>query len=465
MYRFYCRPAPSSIDSRPAIPKQPAARAIAGIRWTLSLRGYLKLLAVLQAAFLVAYGVVAGNAVSRSNPREEIHAAAPAPRVQPAPRPLTKLEVQQLMAGNNLLNLRNSVLDIRQGNACYTVQTSIDPNLQNSLLQRLDLKNSRYIGIVIMDARDGRVLAMVGHDKTDPSRNPCLESRFPAASVFKIITAAAAVETCDLDPGSMLNYSGGKYTLTKSQIQAKSPKNANRISLKDSFAQSINPVFGKLGAHSLGREVIESYAEAFGFNREIDFELPTRPSRIELSNDAFGLAEVASGYNRTTRISPLHGALMAAALVNQGRLVDPTIVEWIAAEDGRTIYQSQAVFQKQAIVPETSRVLCELMQATVRSGTASREFHKHGDAQIFSRLDIGGKTGHISDGTPDTRFDWFVGYAREDQGPGRIVFSVVVAHEEHSGTTASAYAALAIKEYFRSHFAGVMPTGRRPPRS
>ena len=465
MYRFHCRPAPSCIDSRPSIPKQPAARATAGIRWTLSLRGYLKLLAVLQAVFLVAYGVVAGTAGSRSNPREEIRAAPPAPRVQPAPRLITKQEVQQLMAGNNLLNLKNSVLDIRQGNACYTVQTSIDPNLQNSLLQRLDLKNSRYIGIVIMDARDGRVLAMVGHDKTDPSRNPCLESRFPAASVFKIITAAAAVETCDLDPGSMLNYSGGKYTLTKSQIQAKSPKNANRITLKDSFAQSINPVFGKLGAHALGREVIESYAEAFGFNREIDFELPTRPSRIELSNDAFGLAEVASGYNRTTRISPLHGALMAAALVNQGRLIDPTIVDWIAAEDGRTIYQSQAVFQKQAIDPETSRVLCELMQATVRSGTASREFHKHVDGRIFSRLDIGGKTGHISDGTPDTRFDWFVGYAREDQGPGRIAFSVVVAHEEHIGTTASAYAALAIKEYFRSHFAAVEPTGRRPPRS
>ena len=199
-------------------------------------------------------------------------------------------------------------------------------------------------------------------------------------------------------------------------------------------------MFGKLGAHALGREVIESYAEAFGFNQEIDFELPSRPSRIELTNDAFELAEVASGYNRTTRISPLHGALMAAALVNQGRLIDPTIVDWIAADDGRTVYQSQAVFQKQAIDPETSRVLCELMQATVRSGTASRNFTSPSMGG-FSRLDIGGKTGHISDGTPDTLFDWFVGYAREDQETSRIAFSVVVAHEEHIGTKAAAYAA------------------------
>ena len=359
MVGFHCRPAPACIDRRPCFPQPPAPRSTAARRWALSLRGYLKLLAVLQAVFLVAYGVVAGTAGSPPHV-PEIRATPPAPRAEPAPRPMNKQEVQQLMAGNNLLNLKDSALEIRKGNACYTVQTSIDPVLQNSLLQRLDLKNSRYIGIVVMDARDGRVLAMAGHDKTDPSRNPCLESRFPAASVFKIITAAAAVETCDLDPDSMLNFSGGKYTLTRSQIRASSPKNANRISLKDSFAQSINPVFGKLGAHALGREVIESYAEAFGFNQEIDFELPTRPSRIELSNDAFELAEVASGYNRTTRISPLHGALMAAALVNQGRLIDPTIVDWIAAEDGRTVYQSQAVFQKQAIDPETSRVLCRV---------------------------------------------------------------------------------------------------------
>jgi membrane peptidoglycan carboxypeptidase len=129
---------------------------------------------VLQAVFLVAYGVVAGTAGSPPNPREKIRATPPAPRAHPVPRPSNKQEVQQLMAGNNLLNLEHSTLDIQQGNACYTVQTSIDPDLQNSLLQRLDLKNSRYIGIVVVDARDGRVLAMVGHDKADPSRNPCL---------------------------------------------------------------------------------------------------------------------------------------------------------------------------------------------------------------------------------------------------------------------------------------------------
>jgi cell division protein FtsI/penicillin-binding protein 2 len=315
------------------------------------------------------------------------------------------------------------------------------------------------VGIVVMDSRDGRVLAMAGHDRKNPGGNPCVESRFPAASVFKIITAAAAVETCDLEPDSVLNYSGGKYTLYKSQLKAKTPKNANRTTFKESFAESNNPVFGRLGALRLGRDVIASYAEAFGFNHEIDFELATRPSRIELPEEPYGIAEIASGFNRTTLISPLHGALMAAAIANEGRLIAPTVVAEITTADGRSLYQGRSAVDRQAIDPETSQVLAELMQATVRSGTASREFRKHADRTLFSKIEIGGKTGSISDGTPDTRFDWFVGFAREHGGEARIVFAVVVAHEEFIGTRAAAYAAMAIKAYFRSHFAASPPGG------
>jgi cell division protein FtsI/penicillin-binding protein 2 len=339
----------------------------------------------------------------------------------------------------------------------------LDVDLQQFLIQRLDRKNSRYIGIVAMDPRDGRVLAMAGYDKENPGGNPCLDNRFPAASIFKIITAAAAVETRDLDPDSILKFSGGKHTLYKSQINSRPSKYLNRITLKDSFAQSVNPVFGKLGANLLGKGVIETYAEAFGFNREIDFELPLRPSRIELTGGAYELAEIASGYNRTTRISPLHGAVMAAAVVNQGRWVEPTIVDWVLNDAGRLVYQNQAVYRDQAIDLETAKVLRQLMQATVRSGTAHKEFQKHHSDRILSRLEIGGKTGSIGDDAAETRYDWFVGYAREPHGSGQLVFAVVVAHEEYIGTRAAAYAAMAIKEYFKGYFARL--EGQPPPKS
>jgi cell division protein FtsI/penicillin-binding protein 2 len=386
-----------------------------------------------------------------------------APKPDKAARAIGKPEVQMLTSGLNFMNLTDSRIEIRRGNSCYTLQTTLDTDLQQFLIQRLDRKNSRYIGIVAVDPRDGRVLAMAGYDRANPAGNPCLESRFPAASVFKIITAAAAVETHDLDPGSILKFSGGKYTLYKSQINAKPSKHATQITLKDSFAQSVNPVFGKLGATLLGKEVIESYAEAFGFNREMNFELPSRPSRIELNGGMFELAEIASGFNRTTQISPLHGAMMAAAVVNQGRWVEPTVVDWILNDAGQPVYQNQTAYRDRTIDWETAKVLRQLMQATVRSGTAHKEFQKHHNDRILSRLEIGGKTGSMGGGNAETRYDWFVGYALDPHGKGQLAFAVVVAHEDYIGTRAAAYAAMAIKEYFKGYYA--RSEKQAPPKS
>jgi penicillin-binding protein A len=397
--------------------------------------------------------------------REELRPQPLPPKPRQVARPIDKQEVQGLLAGANFLNLADSRVELRHGNACLTLQATLDTDLQQSLIQRLDRKNSRYIGIVAMEPTDGRVLAMAGYDRANPGGNPCLDNRFPAASIFKIITAAAAVEAGDLEPGAMLRFSGDKYTLYKSQINSKPLRNANQLSLKDSFAQSVNPVFGRLGANLLGKDVIEAYAQAFGFNREIEFELPLRPSRIELADGAFQLAEVASGYNRTTRISPLHGAAMAAAIVNQGRWVEPTIVDWISNDAGQTIYQGRAVYRDRAIDRDTARILRQLMQATVQSGTAHREFQKHHGDKVLSRLEIGGKTGSMGDGTGETRYDWFVGYAREPQRNKQMVVAVVVAHEGYIGTRAAAYAITAMKEHFQDPPGTLHTQVSPPPRS
>ncbi len=378
----------------------------------------------------------------------------PAGGGDPSPRPplksFSKIELQALTAGVAFLNLAEEQLEIRQGNRCFTLQTTLAPRLQQVLAEHLDRRHARSIAVVAIDPTDGRVLAMAGHDRNRPEVNPCLESRFPAASVFKIVTAAAALEAADLKPGSLIPYSGGKYTLYKSQIAPKASRRDQQITLRDSFAQSVNPVFGKLGANLLGRERIEGYAEAFGFNREIDFELPLRPSVVELGRgDRYGLAEVASGFNRTTRISPLHGALIAAAVVNRGRWVEPTIVDWVIGPEGRVVYQSRTVMGDRIVDPATARTLRELMRETVQSGTAHREFQKHSADRILAGLEIGGKTGSIGDGSGEERYDWFVGYAADPRSGEKLAVAAVVAHGELIGTRAATYAALAFREHFR----------------
>jgi membrane carboxypeptidase/penicillin-binding protein len=73
--------------------------------------------------------------------------------------------------------------------------------------------------------------------------------------------------------------------------------------------------------------------------------------------------------------------------------------------------------------------------------------------KIISRLEIGGKTGTINNKTDDVKYDWFVGYAQDKAGDGKLILSVLVAHQKYIGIRATQYAIMAFKQYFKTHFA------------
>jgi len=342
-----------------------------------------------------------------------------------------KRDVQDLLDGKSLLNLKDKSFNFVADGQKFQVATSLDIPLQQYLLKHLNLYSSRYIGIVGMDPATGRILSMVGYDKADQAGNPCVDSKFPAASIFKIVTASAAIEKCGFNLDSMFTYNGRKHTLYKSQLKDRSNRYTNRITFSDSFAQSVNPVFGKIGAHYLGKTTLENYAAAFGFNRNIDFEIQLAPSRVALSDDPYQWAEIASGFNRQTKMSPLHGALITSAILNQGRMVEPTIVDQIKDENGRVMYRSQMTTINQAITPAASKIVNHLMETTISSGTCKKTFRGFENDRILSRLNIGGKSGSIDNDSHDARYDWFVGFAEEKEGSAKIVISAVVKSQRH----------------------------------
>ncbi|MBW2597423.1 MAG: PbpA [Deltaproteobacteria bacterium] len=365
---------------------------------------------------------------------------------------IDKSNARDLLKSISFVNLKNKSFDFFSDGGKFRVDTSLDIELQEFLIKKLDLDNSRYIGIVCMDPATGKVLSMVGFDKTDPSNNPCVDSRFPAASIFKIVTASAVVEKCGFQPGSKLSYNGRKHTLYKSQLKDRRNRYTNSITFRDSFAQSVNPVFGKIGAHYLGKNTLEKYAEAFDFNKNIDFEIEIAPSFVDLSDEPYQWAEVACGFNNKTKISPLHGAMMASAIINQGSIMEPTVVDQIVDEKGKIIYRNRLVMINQAITPKASNILNQLMATTIRSGTGKKAFRGYRKDKILSKLNIGGKTGSIDNKSHDARYDWFVGFAEQKDGPQKIAVSVIVAHEKYIGLRASYYARIAIKKYFLNYF-------------
>ena len=412
----------------------------------------LKRAGVIAAAFLVALWAI--NHAPDNTPPPSTTPRPALAAVDMASGPLlSKADVQDLLADRPLSDLLGKRFFIHWGDQKLAVDPSIDTTLQQYLHERLYERTSRYIAIVVMEVTSGRILAMIGFDKSNPDGNPCLSPRFPAASIFKIVTAGAAMEHCDLSSRSALTYNGAKHTLYKSQLKNINNRYTHQTTLAASFAQSVNPVFGKLGSHCLGREALEQYAAAFGFNRAIPFELTMAPSLAAVTSDPYQWAEVASGFNRKTVISPLHGALLASVAPNEGILLEPTIVDRITGPKGQILYRSGQTQENRAVTPQTAREIGRLMRETVSQGTARKIFRNSHKDHVLSQLVIGGKTGSIDNAKHDARYDWFVGFARHPESHQAIAVSVLVAHEKYIGRRAGEYARMAIHEYFRPRVA------------
>ncbi|MFZ7128720.1 MAG: penicillin-binding transpeptidase domain-containing protein [Desulfobacterales bacterium] len=411
-------------------------------------------LLVLAPALLLAlaglYGLVGAIGTPFQTGKPDLSANQDPVGRQPAGAVLDKSDVQDLLAGEPLSQLIQPRFTVRFGARRLVVETTIDPELQASLVNSFDTRHSRYIAIVVMNPENGEILALAGFDRNNADGNPCIGNPFPAASIFKIVTAAAAVEKHGYRAGTPLAYNGAKHTLYKSQLKEVKNRYTRNTTLEDAFAQSVNPVFGKLGAHALGRETLQHFGEAFGFNQKIHFEIPTATSPLKVDDEPYHWAEVASGFNRDTQISALHGALLAASLVNGGAMMEPTIIRCITDETGSELYRNQTTEMSRPVSATTTSVLKRLMAETIQSGTARKAFRGYQKDKVLSGVRIGGKTGSIDNASHDARLDWFVGYAEDQSEKQKIAVAAIVAHVDYIGKRAAEYARGAIVTYFQS---------------
>jgi cell division protein FtsI/penicillin-binding protein 2 len=361
-----------------------------------------------------------------------------------------KDELRRILGARRFTNIASPYVNIKTDDRHLHVKTTIDPELQQSVLNTLNPTAARYMSVVVMNPVNGKILSMVSYDRDNQDNNTCVSNRFPAASIFKIITAAAAIEKCGFNTESEISFIGRKHTLYKSQVKKTGGYN---MTLRDSFAQSVNPVFGKIGVHHVGKAALEKYAQFFGFNRVINFDLPLQPSVVYISSDdQFQWAEVASGYNRDTIISPLHGAMIASAIINQGKMVEPILIDEVWDQNGKKLYQSSPKMMGKAVSPYTASVLKNLMGETIESGTCRKSFKDYETDPILSQLNIGGKTGTINSKANDgRRFDWFVGFAEDPASNKKIAISVSIVHEKLIGVKANKYAHEVIRSYFGNY--------------
>lgn len=342
-------------------------------------------------------------------------------------------------SGSEMIPPRGKPLDSRDlvhidENVIRSHGLTIDPDLQRFVAETASKYKLHYGAMVVMDAHSGAILAMYGKDVHGEDCRVCLKANH-AASVFKIVTALAALEN-GFSPGSVFTYTGGAHTLYKSQLVERRDRWTADITLADAFAKSNNVVFGKIGMHRLGESPILLAAMKLGFWKSSLPEVDAEPSTLYLPEDPYALAELASGFNRKTKITPLHAAQMAAAAVNGGRLVTPRLVRGSQPEAA------------QVMSPKTASMLADLMQETVRSGTLASEFRSARSDRVLKDITIGAKSGSIDGDDPPGRRNWFVGFALDEDTGNAISIGCLLVLNERFWIQADTFSRLVMHYYF-----------------
>jgi peptidoglycan glycosyltransferase len=330
------------------------------------------------------------------------------------------------------------------------VESSVDTDFQTYIQDLLETSNTLKAAVVVMQPDDGRILAMVNYDSEAKGESLCLKADYPAASLFKIISAAAAMETAGFSPDKSVSFVGRKHTLYKNQLKEKKSRYSATISFKKAFASSINPVFGKLGVHELDYEVLSRSAEKFFFQRSIPFDFPVEKSEIFVPKDEFGLAELASGFNKGTTISPLHAALLASAVVNDGVMMKPWVVKRVLDESGEVLYENRQSRMGVSVSPQTAKELRVLMKDTIIHGTCRKAFYRERRRKAYKNVELGAKTGTINDRNDQFKYDWLTAFVVPPDGRKRICIAVLGIHGKLLGVRANRLGRSIIRYYLSS---------------
>ncbi len=348
---------------------------------------------------------------------------------------------------NRLFTQRLSALltgrDPRGGNILLTVNR----RAQEAAVRGL---NNRRGAVVALDPRTGAILALVSgpsydpnlvsshdpkriqaeykklaEDPDDPLLNRALNQRYPPGSTFKVITAAAALEN-GRTPETLVDC---PTTYTPPQTTRPIPNfagescSAPRVTLQQALTQSYNTPFAKLG-NELGAGELRRVSTAFGIDGE-PFTVPLRVSASSVGEmaDPPAVAQSAIG-QRDVVLTPMQGAMIAAAVANNGVLMKPHLVREMQGPDLSAVQTTEPEELSTAVSPEVAGQLTQMMRSVVANGT--------GRAAQIDGVEVAGKTGTAQNAPGKAPHAWFIGFA--GQGDRQVAVSVILENGGDSGS-------------------------------
>lgn len=317
--------------------------------------------------------------------------------------PFTYQKVEEAQAGNSLVTTIDSYVQ-------YVCEKHLDTAVDVNLVAERG-------AVVVMNVNTGAILAMAVSGDFDPNkpfelsaadqakvdaetdadkksalrsellnrqwRNKAVSDTYEPGSVFKIFTAATALEeglinkntsfTCNYS----LNVAGQTYHCWKAGGHGTQH-------LSQAISNSCNPAFITIG-QLIGTNTFSKYFKAFGLTGRTGIDLPGEAVSTYHREQNMGITELSSSsFGQTFNITPMQTLVIAAAAVNGGYIVQPHVVSQIIDENNKVVSTTPTSYKRQVISESTSATMRELLEFVVQNGSKNA---------IVAGYRVGGKTG------------------------------------------------------------------------
>lgn len=358
---------------------------------------------------------------------------------------------------SNIFFLEKVVNELQgEKNPGDSVITTLDTNLQLTAYDAL----GNYDGaVVVLEPKTGKILAMVSKPDFDPNKieeewedlidedndssvlvNRATQGLYPPGSTFKIFTTLEYIHenpdyedyTFDCD-GSFVN--GNQI------IHCHNNKKHGSQTLKEAFANSCNSAYASIGL-TLELQDFSSFCDSMLFHTSLPIRLESSKSSfaLEAGDSDAAVMETAIGQGKTL-VTPMHMALVASAIANDGILMNPYLISYTQNEKGEIVKQFEPTEYGMLLSENDASIMQEYMRAVVEEGT--------GEKLNQQRYEVAGKTGSAEfSSSSNASHSWFVGYAHRD-GAQDIAVAIIV---EDSGV-GSEYAVPVAKKIFDAYYA------------
>jgi penicillin-binding protein A len=348
-----------------------------------------------------------------------------------------------------------------QGN---DVTTTLDPDAQRVALQGL---NGRRGAVVALDPQTGAIKVMasvpgynpndigdpgkftqLNRDPNAPLLNRNTQAGYPPGSTFKVVTAIAAMDSGEFTPDSTVS---GRNLKPISGVPLRNFNNEQfgDITLTDALTHSVNTAWASIG-EKLGKRTMAKYMDRLGFNEQVKVDLPSDERRasgefvngrlISPLSPRVDVGRMAIGQDKLN-VTPLQMAMVASAVANGGKLMEPHLTDRIVDRDGRTVDRIQPKEMSQVMSGESAGEVADMMGKVVEEGT--------GTAAALEGISVAGKTGTAEVDRPcGPNQVWFIAFAPR-HNPKVAIATTVECSNGTGGDTAAPIAKQVMQELLK----------------